>query len=95
MFLLLILGRSNIVTGVAKAIKAHLQKHPLAIVNVKGRAKGTSVQELVSKLEVCSLQHAPSDVFVICTYLPVKHSLTKPLTLAQSRYRSRFLFLLL
>lgn len=47
----LAVGRSNIVTGVAKAIKAHLQKHPLAIVNVKGRAKGTSVQELVSKLE--------------------------------------------
>lgn len=44
-------GRSNIVTGVAKTIKAHFQKHPLAIVNVKGRAKGTSVQEVVFKLE--------------------------------------------
>ncbi|KAF9666419.1 hypothetical protein SADUNF_Sadunf16G0227400 [Salix dunnii] len=44
-------GRSNIVTGVAKAIKAHFQRHPLAIVHVKGRAKGTSVQEVVSKLE--------------------------------------------
>ncbi|KAK2971209.1 hypothetical protein RJ640_029887, partial [Escallonia rubra] len=47
----LAIGRSNIVSGVAKAIKAHFQKHPLAIVNVKGRAKGTSVQEVVSKLE--------------------------------------------
>ncbi|XP_022774444.1 CRM-domain containing factor CFM2, chloroplastic isoform X2 [Durio zibethinus] len=47
----LAVGRSNIVTGVAKAIKAHFQKHPLAIVNVKGRAKGTSVQEVVLKLQ--------------------------------------------
>uniref|UniRef100_A0A5B7B7V5 CRM domain-containing protein n=1 Tax=Davidia involucrata TaxID=16924 RepID=A0A5B7B7V5_DAVIN len=47
----LAVGKSNIVTGVAKAIKAHFQKHPLAIVNVKGRAKGTPVQEVVSKLE--------------------------------------------
>ncbi|TQD69431.1 hypothetical protein C1H46_045036 [Malus baccata] len=44
-------GRSNIVTGVAKTIKAHFEKHPLAIVNVKGRAKGTSVREVVFKLE--------------------------------------------
>ncbi|XP_011047274.1 PREDICTED: chloroplastic group IIA intron splicing facilitator CRS1, chloroplastic [Populus euphratica] len=47
----LAVGRSNIVTGVAKTIKAHFQRHPFAIVNVKGRAKGTSVQEVVSKLE--------------------------------------------
>ncbi|KAF7113018.1 hypothetical protein RHSIM_RhsimUnG0168000 [Rhododendron simsii] len=47
----LAVGKSNIVTGVAKTIKTHFQRHPLAIVNVKGRAKGTSVQELVSKLE--------------------------------------------
>lgn len=47
----LAVGRNNIVTGVAKAIKAHLEKHPLAIVNVKGRAKGTSVQEVVFMLE--------------------------------------------
>ncbi|XP_024038117.1 CRM-domain containing factor CFM2, chloroplastic isoform X2 [Citrus clementina] len=47
----LAVGRSNIVTGVAKAIKAHFEKYPLAIVNVKGRAKGTSVQEVVAKLE--------------------------------------------
>ncbi|PON76004.1 RNA-binding, CRM domain containing protein [Trema orientale] len=44
-------GKSNIVTGVAKTIMAHFQKHPLAIVNVKGRAKGTSVQEVVFMLE--------------------------------------------
>ncbi|KAF5958868.1 hypothetical protein HYC85_006093 [Camellia sinensis] len=47
----LAVGRSNIVTGVAKTIKTHFQKYPLAIVNVKGRAKGTSVQEVVFKLE--------------------------------------------
>ncbi|CAJ1946840.1 unnamed protein product [Sphenostylis stenocarpa] len=44
-------GKSNIVTGIAKAIKAHFQKHPLAVVNIKGRAKGTSIQEVVSMLE--------------------------------------------
>ncbi|KAF5479536.1 hypothetical protein F2P56_000346 [Juglans regia] len=47
----LAVGRSNIVTGVAKTIMAHFKKHPLAIVNVKGRAKGTSVQEVVFLLE--------------------------------------------
>ncbi|XP_071703311.1 CRM-domain containing factor CFM2, chloroplastic [Rutidosis leptorrhynchoides] len=47
----LAVGRSNIVSGVAKTIKTHFQKYPLAIVNIKGRAKGTSVQEVVSKLE--------------------------------------------
>lgn len=47
----LAVGRSNIVTGVAKTIMTHFKKHPLAIVNVKGRAKGTSVQELVFQLE--------------------------------------------
>lgn len=47
----LAVGRSNVVTGVAKTIMTHFKKHPLAIVNVKGRAKGTSVQELVFKLE--------------------------------------------
>ncbi|CAA3013020.1 CRM-domain containing factor CFM2, chloroplastic [Olea europaea subsp. europaea] len=49
----LAIGKSNVITGVAKAIKAHFQKHPLAIVNVKGRAKGTSVQEVIFQLEVC------------------------------------------
>ncbi|KAK7271711.1 hypothetical protein RJT34_27834 [Clitoria ternatea] len=47
----LAVGKSNMVTGVAKAIKAHFKKHPLAIVNIKGRAKATSVQEVVFKLE--------------------------------------------
>ncbi|KAH0465591.1 hypothetical protein IEQ34_005694 [Dendrobium chrysotoxum] len=44
-------GRNNILTGVARTIKTHFRKHPLAIVNIKGRAKGTSVQELVFELE--------------------------------------------
>ncbi|KAK9104680.1 hypothetical protein Scep_021524 [Stephania cephalantha] len=47
----LAVGKSNLITGVAKVIMAHFEKHPLAIVNVKGRAKGTSIQELVFKLE--------------------------------------------
>lgn len=47
----LAVGRSNIISGVAKTIMTHFQKYPLAIVNVKGRAKGTSVQEVVFKLE--------------------------------------------
>ncbi|XP_057447583.1 CRM-domain containing factor CFM2, chloroplastic-like isoform X3 [Lotus japonicus] len=47
----LAIGKSNTVSGIAKAIKTHFQKHSLAIVNVKGRAKGTSVQEVVFKLE--------------------------------------------
>ncbi|XP_024974323.1 CRM-domain containing factor CFM2, chloroplastic isoform X1 [Cynara cardunculus var. scolymus] len=47
----LAVGRSNIVSGVAKTIKTHFEKHPLAIVNIKGRAKGTSVQEVVLMLE--------------------------------------------
>ncbi|KAK8955856.1 hypothetical protein KSP40_PGU016402 [Platanthera guangdongensis] len=44
-------GRSNILTGVAKTIKTHFKKHPLAIVNIEERAKGTSVHELVFELE--------------------------------------------
>lgn len=47
----LAIGRNNIVTGVAKTIKTHFKKHPLAIVNVKGRAEGTSIQEVVFMLE--------------------------------------------
>ncbi|KAK4282467.1 hypothetical protein QN277_013841 [Acacia crassicarpa] len=47
----LAVGKSNVVSGIAKQIKAHFEKHPLAIVNVKGRAKGTSVKEVVFKLE--------------------------------------------
>ncbi|XP_027074582.2 CRM-domain containing factor CFM2, chloroplastic-like [Coffea arabica] len=45
------IGKSNKVSGLAEAIKVRFQKYPLAIVNVKGRAKGTSVQEVVFKLE--------------------------------------------
>ncbi|XP_056841945.1 CRM-domain containing factor CFM2, chloroplastic-like [Raphanus sativus] len=44
-------GRSNVVTGLAKTLKTHFQRNPLAIVNVKGRAKGTSVQEVIAKLK--------------------------------------------
>ncbi|KAL9242443.1 hypothetical protein vseg_016437 [Gypsophila vaccaria] len=47
----LAVGRSNFISGVAKAIKDHFKKYPLAIVNVKGRAKGTSVKEVVFRLE--------------------------------------------
>ncbi|KAG7575593.1 RNA-binding CRM domain [Arabidopsis thaliana x Arabidopsis arenosa] len=44
-------GRSNVVTGLARTLKMHFQKNPLAIVNVKGRANGTSVQEVIAKLK--------------------------------------------
>ncbi|PIN23560.1 hypothetical protein CDL12_03706 [Handroanthus impetiginosus] len=47
----LAVGKSNVITGLAKAIKAHFEKHPLAIVNIKGRAKGTSAQEVIYNLE--------------------------------------------
>lgn len=47
------LGKRNLVIGVAKAIKEHFKKHPLAIVHIKGRAKGTSAQEVIYNLEVC------------------------------------------
>jgi len=53
------------VTGVAKTIMTHFKKHPLAIVNVKGRAKGTSVQELVFQLEVCT----PMFLFFFFVYI--------------------------
>ncbi|KAG2383725.1 CRM-domain containing factor [Vigna angularis] len=46
-----VIGKSNIVSAVVQAIKVHFEQHPLAIVNVKGRPKGTTVQELVFKLE--------------------------------------------
>lgn len=49
------LGKSNVITGVAKSIKEHFQKHPLAIVSIKGRAKGTSAREVIYNLEVCVL----------------------------------------
>ncbi|CAM0904296.1 unnamed protein product [Alopecurus aequalis] len=47
----LAIGRNNVITGVAKTIQTHFKKHPLAIVNIKNRADGTSVQRLISELE--------------------------------------------
>uniref|UniRef100_A0ACD5UQF3 Uncharacterized protein n=1 Tax=Avena sativa TaxID=4498 RepID=A0ACD5UQF3_AVESA len=47
----LAIGRNNVITGVAKTIKTHFKKHPLAIVNIKNRADGTPVQQLISELE--------------------------------------------
>ncbi|CAH9139334.1 unnamed protein product [Cuscuta epithymum] len=47
----LAVGKGDISTGVAKVIKTHFKKHPLAVVNVKGRAIGTSVREVASELE--------------------------------------------
>ncbi|CAA0828485.1 CRM family member 2 [Striga hermonthica] len=44
-------GKSNVVTGLAKELKAHLKKHPIAIVNIKGRAKGTSAHEVIYNLK--------------------------------------------
>uniref|UniRef100_A0A0A9BYX9 ATCFM2 n=1 Tax=Arundo donax TaxID=35708 RepID=A0A0A9BYX9_ARUDO len=49
------IGRNNVITGVAKTIKTHFKKHPLAIVNIKNRADGTPIQQLISELEVCNL----------------------------------------
>ncbi|RRT52031.1 hypothetical protein B296_00050734 [Ensete ventricosum] len=48
----LAVGRNNVISGVAKTIRTHFMKYHLAIVNIKGRAKGTSVQELIFELEV-------------------------------------------
>ncbi|KAL6845849.1 hypothetical protein ACP4OV_024424 [Aristida adscensionis] len=45
------IGRNNVITGVAKTIKTHFKKHPLAIVNIKNRADGTPIQQLISELE--------------------------------------------
>uniref|UniRef100_A0ACD5UB24 Uncharacterized protein n=2 Tax=Avena sativa TaxID=4498 RepID=A0ACD5UB24_AVESA len=47
----LAIGRNNVITGVAKTIRTHFRKHPLAIVNIKNRADGTPVQQLISELE--------------------------------------------
>ncbi|GER29456.1 CRS1 / YhbY (CRM) domain-containing protein [Striga asiatica] len=48
-------GKSNVFTGLAKELKAHLKKHPIAIVNIKGRAKGTSAHEVIYNLKVPAL----------------------------------------
>ncbi|KAL6577549.1 hypothetical protein OROMI_009877 [Orobanche minor] len=52
-FHLLFKGKSNVITKVAKSIKEHFQRHLLAIVSIKGRAKGTSVREVIYNLEIC------------------------------------------
>lgn len=54
------------ISGVAKTIRTHFRKHALAIVNIKGRADGTSIAELIFELEVCRyilLEVAPG---IIC-----------------------------
>ena len=92
-FWVLILGRNNIVSGVAKAIMVHFKKHPLAIVNVKGRAKGTSVQEVVFKLEVC----IPEALFFVFKYrltrLADSSSLSLSLLYPHSKQQVQFLSL--
>lgn len=40
------------ITGLAKSIRVYFQKHPFAIVGVKGRAKGTPVEEIIQQIEV-------------------------------------------
>ncbi|VFQ91924.1 unnamed protein product [Cuscuta campestris] len=47
----LAIGRSDMVTGAAKVLKAHFKKHPLAIVDVKGITNRTLVREMASELE--------------------------------------------
>lgn len=49
--LLINVGRSNIVAGLAKAVRLYFQKQPFAIVGVKGRAKGTPVVEIIQQIE--------------------------------------------
>ncbi|KAL2635271.1 hypothetical protein R1flu_006750 [Riccia fluitans] len=44
-------GASNVVSGLGRAIRIHFQKHALVKVGVKGRAKGTPVEEIISQLE--------------------------------------------
>lgn len=58
-------GRNNVISGVAKTIKTHFKKYPLAIVNVKGRAKGTTVEEVVFELEVGILLESASLWFLL------------------------------
>ncbi|KAH9325768.1 hypothetical protein KI387_005946, partial [Taxus chinensis] len=44
-------GKSNVLSGIAKSIRSYFQKHALVIVSVKGCARGTSIQETVFQLE--------------------------------------------
>ncbi|XP_047960641.1 CRM-domain containing factor CFM2, chloroplastic [Salvia hispanica] len=65
---LLAVGKSNVITGVAKTIKEHFEKHPLAIVSIKGRAKGTSAREVIYNLQQATgailVSHEPSKVIL-------------------------------
>eukprot|EP01018_Ginkgo_biloba_P022767 Gb_18303 [translate_table: standard] len=44
-------GKSNVVSGLAKSIRSYFQRHALVKVGVKGRARGTSIAEIVFQLE--------------------------------------------
>ncbi|CAI7862055.1 unnamed protein product [Closterium sp. NIES-54] len=45
-------GRSNVVEGLARAIRLHFTRHALVKVGIRGRAAGTPAQEIVKQLEV-------------------------------------------
>ncbi|CAI5964290.1 unnamed protein product [Closterium sp. NIES-65] len=44
-------GRSNVVEGLARAIRLHFTRHALVKVGIRGRAAGTPAQEIVKQLE--------------------------------------------
>lgn len=44
-------GKSNVLTGLAKAIRMYFVEHALVKIGVKGRGRGTSLQDLVHELE--------------------------------------------
>ncbi|CAI5464898.1 unnamed protein product [Closterium sp. Yama58-4] len=44
-------GRSNVVEGLARAIRLHFTRHALVMVGIRGRAAGTPVDEIVTQLE--------------------------------------------
>lgn len=49
----LLSGRSNVVSGLARAVRmAFLQQH-LVKVGIRGRAPGTPVEDIIEELEVC------------------------------------------
>lgn len=54
------IGKSNMVAGLAKAIRLYFQKQPFAIVGVKGRAKDTPVEEIIQQLEVVFMSSGSS-----------------------------------
>ena len=45
-------GKSNVIAGLASAMRHYFQRHPLVKVGVKGRAEGTPVAEIVQQIEV-------------------------------------------